>query len=295
MSVASMTGFARFEEQNGDFGFVWEIRSVNGKGLELKTRLPQGFEAVELEMRRVAADRLKRGNVQVSLQLRRDGEQPAFFINQDMLAQLVELSSRLVKEGNATLPSADGLLSIKGVIDVAENPVDQSVQEARQRAVLKGFGAALDRLVAARLAEGEALKQVLLQRLDAIESLVAAAEADTSRSPEAIRRRLQAQVEMLLGSDERLEAGRLHQEAAVLAAKADVREEIDRLAAHVEAARALLDQGGPIGRRLDFLSQEFNRESNTICSKSNAASLTTIGLELKVIVDQFREQVQNIE
>ncbi|MEF2070985.1 YicC/YloC family endoribonuclease [Consotaella aegiceratis] len=295
MSVASMTGFSRFEDQAAGLDFAWEIRSVNGKGLDLKLRLPQGFEAIELDVRRIAASRLARGNVQVSLQLRRDGEAPAFSINQPMLGQILALSRTLVSDGHAAAPTADGLLSIKGVVDVVEGQVAPEVQEERQRVAVAGFETALDRLVGARQAEGKALKAVLEARLSEIGALVAQAEADEARTPEAIRQRIAVQVALLLDADDRLDVGRLHQEAALLAAKADIREEIDRLAAHVAAARDLLAKGGPIGRRLDFLAQEFHRESNTICSKSNAASLTAIGLDLKVIVDQFREQVQNIE
>ena len=295
MPVQSMTGFARTEAQASGVEFVWELRSVNGKGLDLRLRLPQGFEALEAPMRRQAAEQLSRGNIQANLQIKRQDETPAFIVNETMLEQIVALSNRLTEAGHATLPTADGILAIKGVIDVAEKRAEDNLREAREAAIAKGFATCLGRLVAAREEEGRALQQILSQRLDEIALLVERAEADPARSSAVIRERLAAQVKALLESDERLDEQRLHQEAAILAAKADIREEIDRLAAHVDAARGLLAGGGPIGRRLDFLSQEFNRESNTICSKANAASLTTIGLELKVTVDQFREQVQNIE
>ena len=295
MPVQSMTGFARNEAQTAGVEFVWELRSVNGKGLDLRLRLPQGFEALEAPLRRQAAEILSRGNIQANLQIRREDEAPAFIVNEAMLEQIVHLSNRLTEAGHATMPTADGILAIKGVIDVAEKPPEDDLREAREGAIAAGFAACLKRLVAAREDEGRALEQILSQRLDEVAALVLRAEADPARSQPAIRERLAGQVSALLDADERLDEQRLHQEAAILAAKADIREELDRLAAHVDAARGLLSGGGPIGRRLDFLSQEFNRESNTICSKSNAASLTAIGLDLKVVVDQFREQVQNLE
>lgn len=295
MSVQSMTGFARHEEATDGVDFAWELRSVNGKGLDLRLRLPPGFEAIEADTRRLAAARLTRGNIQASLQLRRDDELPVFTVNEAMLDQVLSLSSRLVADGHAGPPSSDGILAIKGIVEVAERTLAPEAREMRQKGVAQGFLAAVEKLVAAREAEGLVLSEILSLRLGEIAALIERAEDDPSRSPETIRQRLRGQIGELLDADERLDEGRLHQEAAILAARADIREEIDRLRAHVEAASALLATGGPIGRRLDFLSQEFNRESNTICSKSNSTSLTAIGLELKVVIDQFREQVQNIE
>ncbi len=295
MSVQSMTGFARHEGATDGVDFAWELRSVNGKGLDLRLRLPPGFEAIEADTRRLAAARLTRGNIQASLQLWRDDELPVFTVNEAMLDQVLSLSSRLVADGHAGPPSSDGILAIKGIVEVAERTLAPEARDMRQKGAAQGFHAAVEKLVAAREAEGLALSEILALRLGEIAALIERAEDDPSRSPETIRQRLRGQIGELLNADERLDEGRLHQEAAILAARADIREEIDRLRAHVEAARALLATGGPIGRRLDFLSQEFNRESNTICSKSNSTSLTTIGLELKVVIDQFREQVQNIE
>ena len=295
MPVASMTGFARTEGEVDATAFVWEMRSVNGKGLELRLRLPQGFEAIEAELRKRAGARLSRGNVQISLSLRKTDDAPVFSVNEAMLAQVLLLTKRLIAGGHAVTPTADGLLAIKGIIEVAESVVDPVADAARRATILDGFDAALDRLVETREEEGALLRGLLDQRLDEMLLLVAAAERDPARSVEAIRLRLAEQVALLIGTGAKLDEPRLHQEVAVIAAKADIREELDRLAAHIEAARALLAAGGPVGRRLDFLSQEFNRESNTVCSKSTATSLTTIGLELKVTVDQFREQVQNIE
>ncbi|MEX6505544.1 YicC/YloC family endoribonuclease [Jiella sp. M17.18] len=295
MAVQSMTGFARQEGRAEGADFVWELRSVNGKGLDLRLRLPQGLEGIEAELRRSASARLSRGNIQASLQFRREDRPPELVVNEDMLRQVLALSSRLVADGHAGPPAADGILAVKGIIDVAEEAADPATLDARNAAVVAGFGEALERLVHARLSEGRALVEALMARLAEIAELTDRADSDPARSMEAIRSRLREQVAELLGAGDRLDEARLHQEAALIAARADIREEIDRLRAHVEAAHALLRQGGPVGRRLDFLSQEFNRESNTICSKSNAASLTAIGVELKVVVDQFREQVQNLE
>lgn len=295
MPVQSMTGFARHEAVAEGIDFVWELRSVNGKGLDMRLRLPPGFEPVEAALRRLAASQLSRGNIQASLQLRRDASLPEFVVNDAMLHQILALSSQLVADGHAAPPTADGILAIKGVVDVAEARPDPEVEARRHAAVTDGFAAGVEALAKARESEGEALREILAVRIDEIAALVDRAEEDQARSPEAIRQRLAAQVAALLDSEARLDEARLHQEVALLAARADIREELDRLRAHVDAARALLAAGGPIGRRLDFLSQEFNRESNTVCSKSNATSLTAIGLELKVVVDQFREQVQNLE
>jgi uncharacterized protein (TIGR00255 family) len=292
--VCSMTGFARQEAAFRDWRVVWELRSVNGKGLDLRWRLPPGFEAVEAEGRRKAAACLSRGNVQLNLQLHRDGGPIGRAINRDVLSAYVAEARRLVSEGHAAPPTADGLLSLKGVMDAAD-PETPACEPELAQAAIDALEAALDRLTAMRAQEGAAIARVLNLRLDEIEALVRAADQDPSRSAEAIRARLGEQVQLLLGTGVPIEEGRLAQEAALLATRADIREEIDRLTAHLEAGRALLREGGPIGRRLDFLSQEFNRESNTLCAKSNATSLTAIGLQLKLAVDQFREQVQNIE
>jgi uncharacterized protein (TIGR00255 family) len=297
MPVASMTGFARIEQRSPAGGaYLWELRSVNGKGLELRLRLPPGFEALEPEIRRLAATRLARGSVQVALGVAKAEERPRFAVNEGMLAEVLALSDRLVAAGHAVTPTADGILAIRGIIEPAD--VGEAADERpgeRDTSALEGFSRALDALADARQEEGASIERALRDRLAAIAALVGQAEADPARRPAAIFERLKGQVASLLATDAPLDEQRLHAEAAVLATRADVAEELDRLRAHVEAAGKLLDAGGPVGRRLDFLSQEFNREANTLCSKSNATSLTAIGLELKVVVDQFREQVQNLE
>ncbi|MFD2236073.1 YicC/YloC family endoribonuclease [Aureimonas populi] len=295
MPVASMTGFARTEGEAAGAALVWELRSVNGKGLDLRLRLPPGFDALEPEIRRLAAARLSRGNLQISLQLRGASAPGSIAVNEDVLARFVALADELVRGGHAVQPSADGLLALRGVIESGESASATAPEEPLRQAALHAFGGALDALVAARAAEGARLAEALGLRLDEMEALASAAEADPSRSAGAIAERLRAQVGALLSAGTPVDEARLAQEAAILATKADIREELDRLSAHIAAARALLAAEGPVGRKLDFLSQEFNRESNTICSKSNSSSLTRTGLELKVVIDQFREQVQNIE
>ncbi len=292
--VASMTGFARAEANHGDWRIVWELRSVNGKGLDVRLRLPTGLESLEFDARRKPASRLTRGNVQMSLQVQRGASPPQRAINRQTLLAYVAEARWLVTEGHASPPTADGLLALKGVLDsTPDEALDAEAELAS--AALDTLDRALEDLASARAAEGAEIASVLVRRLDEMAGLAAAAEADPARTVNAIRARLRGQVEALLSASAVVDEGRLAQEAALLATRADIREELDRLHAHIAAARALLSEGGAIGRRLDFLSQEFNRESNTLCAKSNAASLTAIGLQLKVVVDQFREQVQNIE
>lgn len=295
MPVSSMTGFARAQAAVAGLEIAWELRAVNGKGLDLKLRLPAGAEAVEGEVRRLLSARLARGNVQVALTLQRAEPPLTFRVNEALLGELTRLSALLVQDGHATLPSADGLLALRGVVETADRE-GSALDEEGTALVVETLVRALDDLVRAREEEGAVLRAVLERRLVEIEALAGRAERDPARQVGAIRERLARQVAELTEAGEgRLDPERLHAEAALLAARADIREELDRLHAHVAAARELLGRGGAVGRRLDFLAQEFNRESNTLCAKSNATSLTAIGLELKVVVDQFREQVQNIE
>lgn len=295
MALSSMTGFARNHGAHGDLAFEWELKSVNAKGLDVRLRLPPGFDAIEAPARKRMSERLARGTVYANLSIRRTGTATTVRINEAALeaviAQARALSSRL--EGPPL--SVDGLLAIKGVIEVAEPEPDEAADTAAQAAVLAALDAALDQLLDMRAREGETLGRILLQRMDDVERLAARAETAPGRTPEAVKVRLAAQVATLLEASDRFDPDRLSQEAVLLAAKADIREELDRIASHVAQARALIGAGGAIGRRLDFLAQEFNREVNTCCSKSNDIELTNIGLELKNVVEQFREQVQNLE
>jgi uncharacterized protein (TIGR00255 family) len=295
MSLQSMTGFGRGAAELDGSAFAWELKSVNGKALEVRLRLPPGLERLEQTVRQSVQKRFSRGNVQAGLSLSRTGAQAQPVVNEEFLKDLAGLAQRLQEQFGVAPATADGLLALRGVLDVPEALEGEEARNDLDAAILKTLDEALTSLEKARQQEGAALASVLLRHVDAIEGLTLRAEADPSRNPASIRARLADQVALLLDTGAPLDEARLHMEAAFLATKADIREEIDRLKTHIASARALIATGGPIGRKLDFLSQEFNRETNTLCSKSNAASVTAIGLELKAVVDQFREQVQNLE
>jgi uncharacterized protein (TIGR00255 family) len=295
MTLQSMTGFARSEGSSGRNRFVWELRSVNGKGLDIRLRLPSGLERLEPDVRRLIGERFSRGNLQVSLNVAVSEAAVEAVLNRDALAAVLALRAEL---GDLVDPSPlrlDTLLGIRGLVDIREAQEDAQTVAARDAAIMAGLQQALDELGQMRRSEGAALFDVLMEQVARIADLTATVEIDPSRSPEQITQRLSAQLAALLQDGASLERDRLYAEVALLATRADLREEIDRLKAHVVAAVDLLVKGGPVGRKLDFLAQEFNRESNTICSKSNSAAVTAAGIELKVVIDQFREQVQNLE
>ncbi|MDL2399938.1 YicC/YloC family endoribonuclease [Rhizobium mayense] len=295
MLLQSMTGFARREGTSGRSRWAWELRSVNGKGLDLRLRLPPGLERVETDVRKLITDRFSRGNLQVGLSLSVDESRVEAVVNQDALATVLALRGQLAGVIDPAPLSLDTLLAIRGLVEFKEAEEGEEALAARDADIIAGLEAALVDLSDMRRREGQALGQILLGHVAVIETLTATVERDPSRSPQEIAARLATQVAMLLDGTSGLDRDRLHAEAALIATRADLREEIDRLKAHVSAARDLIAKGGPIGRKLDFLAQEFNRESNTICSKSNAAAVTAAGIELKVVIDQFREQVQNLE
>jgi len=295
MKLASMTGFARAHGSAGAYAWAWEIKSVNSKGLDFRLRLPPGWDAVEAPARASAARSLARGAVTANLDVKREGAAPVVKVNEEVLAAVIETMRAVASRVDAQAPSLDGILSLKGVTEIVEAEESEDERKKAEAAVIAGFDKTLADLVTSRRSEGDALQRILLSRIEEIAKLVAAAEASPARKPEAIRARLAEQVKALLDTGVNFDSDRLHQEAVLIAAKVDVREEIDRLQAHIAAARDLLKGGGAVGRRLDFLAQEFNRESNTLCAKANDASLSAIGLELKAVVDQFREQVQNLE
>ena len=295
MALQSMTGFARAAGEHDGTAIAWELRSVNGKGLEVRLRLPSGHDRLEPSVRQQVQRRFTRGNLQATLSMSTGGRLVQPVVNDAFLKDLAGLAKRLEDQYGCQPATADGLLALRGVLEVPEDALGEEERALLDADVLAVLGRALDALEAARKEEGEALRALLTGQLDAIAALARRAEADPAREPAAIRARLAEQVKLLIDAAPSLDEARLNQEAAFLATKADIREELDRLGTHVASSRALLAEGGPVGRRLDFLAQEFNRESNTLCSKSNAASLTAIGLELKAVVDQFREQVQNLE
>lgn len=295
MAIKSMTGFARADGAAEGWRFAWELRSVNGKGLDVRLRLPPGLDALESAVRERAGKALSRGNVTANLSLNREKSATTARINEDVLAALLDAITRIGARVEARPPSLDGLLGFKGVVELVEEDETPQARAALEAAILAAFDQALGGLVAARQDEGRALSRVMSGHLDEVDRLRRAAEASPGRTVEAIRQRLADQVAALIDASSALDPARLHQEAVLLATKADIREELDRLDAHVAQARGLLAEDQPVGRRLDFLAQEFNREVNTLCSKANDRALTRIGLDLKAVVDQFREQIANIE
>jgi uncharacterized protein (TIGR00255 family) len=271
------------------------LKSVNAKGLDLKLRLPPGWDAIEPAVRSKAAEVLSRGSVFANLTVNRGGVAPVARVNEPVLNAVLTAIKSLSGKVQAAPPTLDGILSLKGVIEVSEVEESETERAVAEAAIVKGFGEALKGLAEMRRNEGVTLGRILTERLSEIGALAARAEATPGRKPEAIKARLAEQVATLMETSQRFDADRLHQEAILLASKIDIREELDRLVAHVEQGKKLLGAGGPVGRKLDFLAQELNRESNTLCSKANDLELTNIGLELKAVVEQFREQVQNLE
>ncbi|WP_404384961.1 YicC/YloC family endoribonuclease [Caenispirillum salinarum] len=304
MPIASMTGFARAEGADptrSGTTCIWEVRSVNGKGLETRWRIPPGYDGLEIAVREAVAKRLKRGNVSVTLTVSGADEQPSYRVNEALLDQIMDAARRWqIKTGDVAgvqMPRLDGLLALKGVLEqVGEEEPDAQAREARDAALIAVLDDALVKLAQARADEGARMETVLVGHLDTIADLVEQAAGTAALRPEAVKARLREQVAALVDAQTQVSEDRLAQELALLAVKGDVREELDRLRAHIAQARELIAADkGPVGRRLDFLCQEFNREANTLCSKAQDVALTRIGLELKAVIDQFREQVQNIE
>ena len=295
MALSSMTGFARSHGASGPYTFEWELKSVNAKGLDLRLRLPPGWDELEAFAKKRAGEMLSRGTVYANLNIKRSDALASVRINEEVLAAVLKVASSLAGRIDAVAPSIDGLLAIKGVIEVGEPESNEEQDKAATAAAAAAFDEALASLVAMRRREGEALGQVLGQRMEEMEALAKKAEAAPGRKPEAVRARLAEQIALLLETSDRFDQDRLTQEALLIAAKADIREELDRIASHITQTREMIRKGGPVGRRLDFLAQEFHREVNTCRSKSNDVELTNTGLEMKTVVEQFREQVQNLE
>jgi uncharacterized protein (TIGR00255 family) len=295
MALSSMTGFARRHGASGPYAFEWELKSVNAKGFDMRMRLPPGWDDLEAFAKKRAGEVLSRGTVYANLSIKRTSSVSTIRINEEVLASIVKVAGVLAGKIDAVAPSIDGLLGIKGVIEVVEPESNEAEDKAAKAAATAAFEQALTDLVEMRRREGVTLGQILIQRMDEIERLAKQAEAAPGRKPDAIKARLAEQIAALLESSDRFDADRLNQEAIMIAAKADIREELDRIASHISQAREMIGKGGPVGRRLDFLAQEFNREVNTCCSKSNDLELTNTGLEMKNVVEQFREQVQNLE
>ena len=295
MAISSMTGYGRSEGTFEDRSWYWELRSVNGRGLDLKFRLPNGFDAVELVCRKRAQAVFGRGNLQCNLSLSFSEGRPAFVINEAALTQALSFIAVVDSQVDTSASSATAILAMPGVLERLADDRDAAGMEELAVALIESFDSALQALLGARRAEGVHLHAIISGLVSQITELTQQAIDNPARTPEAIQARVSKQIALLSGGQVSLDVDRLHQEAMLIATKADIQEELDRLQAHVAAAWELLAHDEPVGRKFDFLTQEFNREANTLCAKSNDANLTKIGLALKAVVDQMREQIQNVE
>jgi uncharacterized protein (TIGR00255 family) len=296
MTISSMTGFARADGSTDGLSWIWESRSVNGRGLDVRLRLPPGYEALEIPARDAVAKRFARGSISLSLSIEKQQTNGAIRLNEQVLADVIKAADRVSTLSGATKPDAAQLLMIKGVLETSDQATeDAAARASREKTILQSLEAALDKLGEARRAEGARLGGVIHDQISQIEQLAATVRVSPSRAPEAVMTRLKDAIARLVDTTAALDDQRLHQEAVLIATRADVEEELQRLSAHVAAARDILAERGSVGRKLDFLAQEFNREANTLCSKANAVDITRLGLQLKTVIDQFREQVQNVE
>lgn len=295
MTLASMTGFASKAGNIDSFSWVWELKSVNGKALDVRLRVPQGYDHLEIQSRNAIMQSFRRGNIQASLSVTNGKAHEKLSINADVMDQYLTLVQNLYKRIGGEAPRADNLLAMKGVLEVVPIALSEEELSTRDAAILSSLNEAVDALDSARLEEGARLNETLMGQVNRILELTQSAKDNPARSSEAIKARLKDQIARLLDANINFDPDRLHQEAVMIATRADIQEEIDRLMAHVAAAHELLASKEPVGRKLDFLAQEFNREANTLCSKAGDKSMSAIGLELKTIIDQLREQVQNIE
>jgi uncharacterized protein (TIGR00255 family) len=295
MALSSMTGFAQSSGEKDGLHWQWEIKSVNGKALDIRCRLPSGFEALEAVVRSTLAQHIKRGNLQVTLSTSGAVTPEAVVVNEAVLEQVLTIAERLRDRIGGVPLSAVSLMGLRGVLDVVQPTQSEAEIAARLADAASSLEKAALALDSARRAEGARLSTVISVQLEKIEKLVVAARDCPARSVEAIKLRMREQVARLLDVSANFDKDRLHQEAILIATRADIQEELDRLFAHLEAARHLMASPEPAGRKFDFLAQEFNREANTLCSKALDKTLTAIGLELKTVIDQMREQVQNIE
>lgn len=295
MTLNSMTGFARVDGSNSNSSWFWEVRSVNGRGLDMRVRLAPGLESLEPKVREAISAVMTRGSVSATLNMQRQGGDVEVRLNEAVVGQVVKAANRLQELVGSGWPDASSLMAVKGVLEFCEVRIDEEDQAESDAAVLASLKEALVQVGKSRAEEGARLSQAIAQQLNEIEALIDKIESSPSRQIEVVKERLTEMVGRLLDTGHALDPARLHQEAVILATRSDIEEELKRLRSHVTAARGLLQAGSVIGRKLDFLAQEFNREANTLCSKSNDEGITQAGLALKVLVDQMREQVQNIE
>jgi uncharacterized protein (TIGR00255 family) len=294
--LTGMTGFGRSEGQSGDANWVWEARSVNGRTLDIRLRTPPGYDALEPRIREACQKRFRRGSIQINLTVKRDVASvlPVLTVNQELVERLLAIGAPLIEAGKATTPDWANLLQVRGVLEAAETAETDAQKAAREADIMVGLTGALESLLAARDSEGEALGAILVAAIDRIESLTAAAGEEAVAQVFAIKERVEKRAAELLGANN-TDPIRLTQEAAALALKADVREELDRLAGHVVEARKIVAEGEGAGRKLEFLAQEFGREANTLGAKAATLALTRASLDLKQTVDQLKEQSANVE
>jgi uncharacterized protein (TIGR00255 family) len=295
VSIVSMTGFAREEGADEGAQWIWEARSVNARGLDIRCKLPPGLDRLEAPVREAVSARAKRGAVSVNLTLTRRAGEGALRINRALLDQVIRLREELGDIVDPAPPRLEALLGVRGVVELAEEEAGKADESARDAALLATLERTLDAMTAMRREEGKRLAAIFTGQLDELRKLAKSAGKTAAVQPEAIKARLAEQVAALMEAEPALPEERLAQEAALLAAKADVAEELDRLGAHIAAVGDLISAAEPVGRRLDFLCQELNREANTLCAKSSDLELTNIGLALKAAIERLREQVQNVE
>jgi uncharacterized protein (TIGR00255 family) len=296
LPLISMTGFADSRGLHGNLRWRWEAKSVNGRGLDIRFRTPMGYEGLEMGARTLAAERFKRGSLQVVLGVASEEAGRGFRVDTAALGDAVRIAKRVADETGLPPARVDGILALKGVVVQEETTVvNDEARLARDAALLESLAGAFDNLASARATEGAKLQTILLKQIGDFERLTDEARVLAIRQPMILRERMMTQLRDLLAPSANVPEDRIAQEIAMLAARADASEELDRLAAHCQEARALISAKEPAGRKLDFLAQEFNREANTLCSKSSDIQLTHTGLALKAVIDQFREQVQNVE
>lgn len=295
MALSSMTGFTRRGGEQAPFKWNWEIKSVNNKGLEVRIKLPGFLDGFDLDLKKKIGTRLTRGSVFLNLVVERTGDSERFVVNEERLSELTDMAERYAGKPGLAPARVDGLFAVKGIVDLVSDDLDEDEIIELQSVLLSDLTALLDDLIAARNDEGSRMQAVLEEQLGAMRALLEEARQAVGNRDEAMKVRFSAQLQKLQNVDKPVSEDRLAQEIAMMAVKADIQEEFDRLDSHFDEAKKLLAADKPVGRRLDFLCQEFNREANTLCSKSNDAKLTRIGVDLKVLIDQFREQIQNIE
>ncbi len=295
MTLSSMTGFGRSNNNFENYSWVWELKSVNGKGLDLRTRIPQGFDTLDKHVKSVAKKVLFRGTLYILLQIKKDGVETVLNVNEDVLNKLIIIAKDAAIKHNLPMPSIDNLLTIRDVIEVNNDDMPDYTEKGRDKALKLSFDEAMKSLISSREEEGAATYCMLSLILDDVNRLLSEAEVISLKQPELLKEKYEKKLGSLFDNKQDIDQDRLAQEIVLLALKSDIKEETDRLNAHIVSARKLLLTNGPVGRKLEFLTQEFNREINTLCSKSSDIRLTNIGLSLKASIDQFREQVLNVE